>query len=656
LDMERLERQKSTESTLSGRRPSAPQLEPEPQPTFAEISALQGPMLRNDPDSRPGSRNGPVWSPPLHQGPPPTGPPTQCLPQLPGQGPPRQGPLGSVGEDPSRRSPRQAGTAANSPGPGLRPNGPQQSRANGPHPGPLAHGASSRPSGPTPQGPSQQAFRPYRPPPLQGCGALGPLPNGLRSPSPPLGTPGLDNHRSESPALRSGPPLQHRPVVFNAEPEIPPRSGRRGTPGPEEQGPRPLLSTLTSPPSAVTSPTGSIRGMFHDDGPIEQFARPVIRDVVAKRDTLTLITPRQHSLSMKIEELEKTLLNAQKTNQAQKSQAPEANSRSPGNRRSANSSLYTDGIHSEDEDDDEPILSIAPAPLRVAPSPVPPAPAAAADNRPQSPMRGPPRRGPLPRRPGLEEYGVSQVGLRSRGGTPTPASRNGSTDNYSSHSSPPSRTHTPQIRHPNWRRDMNQPSPAPTLDTFEPARPNPVLDTGFKFDFGPGPNLGAPPTPDSTTWSLASPTIEIASAPPPPTSEPAQTQPTAETPAKFNRANVPPPLNLTFNFSPDAPSRDPGAGLWTPPILSVPAASASADGRPSTSSGACNNRGSTLAASPSLISQFPDSHLRVDDNRASFMGIGMARGPSIREVRRPKTSGGKSQPGSMVDSFGTGFI
>jgi hypothetical protein len=38
------------------------------------------------------------------------------------------------------------------------------------------------------------------------------------------------------------------------------------------------------------------------------------------------------------------------------------------------------------------------------------------------------------------------------------------------------------------------------------------------------------------------------------------------------------------------------------------------------------------------------------------MGIGMARGPSIREVRRPKTSGGKSQPGGMVDSFGTGFI
>lgn len=655
LDMERLERQKSTESNLSGRRPSAPQLEPEPQPTFAEISALQGPVFRSDAGSRPGSRNGPVWSPPLHQGPPPTGPPTQCLPQLPGQGPPRQGPLGHASEDPSRRGPRQNGTAANSPGPGPRPNGAQQSPSNRPHPGPPAQGASSRSPGPTAQAPPQKAFRPYRPPPLQGCGALGPLPDGLRSPSPPLSTPVLDSQRSQSPAIRSAPAVQHRPAMFNAEPEIPPRNDRRGTPGPEGQGRGPLLSTLTSPPSTVTSPTVSIRGLSLDDGPIEQFARPIIRDVIAKRDTLTLITPRQHSLSMKIEELEKTLLNAQKTNQAQKLQAPDANTRSIANRRSTSSSIYSDGIHDEDEDDDGPILSIEPAPLRVAPTTAPPAPVTAAVDRPQSPMRGPPRRGPLPRRPGLEEYGVSQTGLRSRGGTPTPASRNGSTDNYSSHSSPPSRTNTPQIRHPNWRRDMNQPSPAPTLDTSEPPRPNPVLDTGFKFDFGPGPNLGAPPTPDSTTWSLASPTIEIAPAPPPFTSEPAHTQSTAEPPAKFTRANVPPPLNLTFNFSPDAPSRDPGAGLWTPPIQPGPTVEVTVDERPTTSSGPGNNSGSSkLAASPSLISQFPDSHLRVDNNRASWMGIGMARGPSIREVR-PTRPGGKKQPG-MVDSFGTGFI
>jgi hypothetical protein len=38
------------------------------------------------------------------------------------------------------------------------------------------------------------------------------------------------------------------------------------------------------------------------------------------------------------------------------------------------------------------------------------------------------------------------------------------------------------------------------------------------------------------------------------------------------------------------------------------------------------------------------------------MGIGMARGPSIREARRPKTAGGRKSKAGMVDSFGTGFI
>jgi hypothetical protein len=58
-----------------------------------------------------------------------------------------------------------------------------------------------------------------------------------------------------------------------------------------------------------------------------------------------------------------------------------------------------------------------------------------------------------------------------------------------------------------------------------------------------------------------------------------------------------------------------------------------------------------------LISQFPESVPR-DDDAASFMGIGVARGPSIKVVtRRPGTAGGRPPPPSpMVDSFGTGFI
>ncbi|KAG7291929.1 hypothetical protein NEMBOFW57_001957 [Staphylotrichum longicolle] len=363
-------------------------------------------------------------------------------------------------------------------------------------------------------------------------------------------------------------------------------------------------------------------------------------------------------LSMKIEEFEKTLLNAQQTQQTQ--QTLKAEVQEP-KRRSGSSSVYSDGPKIDDDDEDEgPILPAHPAPLRIPQTTAAPAPAAI--DRPQSPMRGPPRRGTLPRRPGLEEYGISstQVSLRTRGGTPTPASRSGSTDNYSNHSSPLSRTDTPQLRHPNWKRDLAQPSPAPTLenmerprpspvvDTFERARPAPVVDTGFNFDFGPGPSLGfaAPPTPDSSTWSLASPIGETGPIPTQ-TSEPAQTQP-----AKFTRSNVPPPLNLKFNFSADAPSRDPTLGIWTPPIRPTHGAVAPTEERPSTSGGPGGaGKSNGLAASPSFLSRFPESH---GDDPSSFMGIGMARGPSIREVRRPKTSaGGKPGP---VDSFGTGFI
>ncbi|KAK3905915.1 hypothetical protein C8A05DRAFT_30216 [Staphylotrichum tortipilum] len=455
LDMERLERQKSTESNLSGRRPSAPQI---PLPEALEKSspepALPAPIFRGDFDARPGSRNGPKRPPQLHQGPPPSGPPTQCLPQPPGQGPPRQAPLASSSQGPAARAPQ----APYSP-----PGAPPRSLA-------------------AQQDVSQKVFRPYRPPPLQGSGPLGPLQDGLRSPSPPLSTPGVEEFR-QSTAFRS-PPRNERPAMFHREPESFARNGRgissperRGTEpfvrnardisSPERRGTEPLISTLASP-STVTSPAGSIRRMSLDDEPIEQFARPIIQNVWGLRDTLTLNTPRRHSLSMKIEEFEKTLVNAQK---AQAQQAM------PGSR---SSSVYSGGRpHDDDEDDDDgPILSIQPAPLRV-PSPMAPPPptTAAAINRPQSPIRGPPRRGPLPRRPALEEYGVSsaQVSLRNRGGTPTPASRSGSTDNYSAHSSSPaSRTDTPQLRHPNWKREPNQPSPAPTVDAFERPRPSPV--------------------------------------------------------------------------------------------------------------------------------------------------------------------------------------
>jgi hypothetical protein len=681
LDMERLERQKSTESTLTARGLSSPHSPLGPQQKPFEELAQRGPVFRGDTDLRPGSRNGPAQAPSWHQGPPPTGPPTQCLPQPPGQGPPRQGPLGPAGECRSGRPPRPAINGPGpGPGPGPRPSpcGPQQSRPKGPSPGPPAQGAHSRPQGPPAQDTTEKVFRPYRPPPLQGSGPLANMAGALRSPSPPQGTSGANGYRSQGPALRNAAvrnptPIEHHAAVFSSEPEAP--GSRRGTPGPERQGLVPLISSLTSP-STVTSPTGSIRRLSIDDESGEQFTRPIIQNVIAKRDTLNSKTsnaPRQHSLSMRIEELEKTLLSAQHAHPVPKLPAPE------DNRISTTSSVYSDGIKSTDDEDDDdgPILSIHPAPLRIMSPPVPangpgpaisntmspPAPMPAAISRPQSPMRGPPRRGPLPRRPGLEEYGVPSKVVNSRGGTPTPASRSGSTDNYSSHSSPPSRTNTPQLRQPNVRRDLSQPSPAPTVDTLERARPNPVVDTGFKFDFGPGPGPGVigPPTPDSTTWSLASPAGDMGSALPAPTSDSSQVQVRSESSAKFTRTNVPAPLNLKFNFSPDAPSRDPTlgspGGLWTPPIRSSPAAGATMDGRPSTSGGPGGpTSGGGLAASPSFLSKFPDLSGHGDDDPAAFMGIGMARGPSIRDVRRPKTSGGRKPKAGTGDSYGTGFI
>jgi hypothetical protein len=435
----------------------------------------------------------------------------------------------------------------------------------------------------------------------------------------------LARNRTRSPAL--GGSDSHGYPSSGFSPDLKPSASGRDTPAPDQQKMEFLISTLASP-------SGSVSRSSIDEEPME-FARPIIRDVAAKRDTLlTLNAPRQqHSLSMRIDELEKTLTRQQ----AHTAQVETID------RASTSSSLYSDGVRDDEEDDDDgPILSIQPAPLRIPPSL---APAQAA--RPQSPMMGPPRRGvgPVPRRPALEEYGIParQLASKPRGGTPVPASASSSVDNYGS---PPSRSNTPQFRHPNWQREATQLSPASTLDTADRPRPSPVVDTGFNFDFGPG--VAGPPTPDSTSWPLSSPTIETNPTAALPPSDPPQPQSPGPVQGKFTRSKVPPPLNLKFNFSPDAPSRDGASAMWTPPLRSAPVGASAFDTRPATSAGPGPSR---LAASPRLVSQFPGPVPR-DDDPAAFMGIGMARGPSIREVRRPGTANGRG----MVDAFGHEFI
>ncbi|KAK4459927.1 hypothetical protein QBC42DRAFT_348461 [Cladorrhinum samala] len=703
LELERLERQKSTETIVASKAPPQPQphaqipsdsqselhLEAQAEPGLSQSGmgspTSPGPIFRGHLDQRPSSRsgmrgNGPS---PVHQGPPPTGPPTHSLPQPPGQGKSRQSPHPPsnegfngrpegpsagphiIGHGPGSPYSRTNGTpdpysSRGRPGPGPHgphSHGPQSPQFHGhgpprgPPQGPARHGSPSH--GPPRHGsPSQRS--PYGPPqgplrhgsPSQWNGAHGsPSSYSLRSP-PSQGQPhGRGPHlrgpisAGTSPQTFKAykpyrPELSHsvgpnspaseshaRQAQGNSSEELDPNDGPQqpsvddvpDTPATEQGPPVPLISSLTSPTASTSASTA--RSSVNDDFMNQPAPQAVIRDVTAKRDTLSALnTPRQHSLSMKIEELEKSLLRQQA---AEVEQMPLVQSPEQVDRRiSGTSSCYSneaedrdrDNNDNDDDDDDEPILSIQPAPLRI-PTPIG-APLAVSASDLQSP---------------LEKLGAF--------GVPDDAEI-----------SPSSRTHTPsQVRYPNWRPEPNKSLPTPTSDTGRPSR---LVDTGFKFDFGPG--ISTPLTPDSSNWPLPSPTTERGpfSGPGSLTIHTGQNE--SSDAAKFARANVPPPLNLEFNFSPDASSRDPTLGkaaadMLTPPLQSAPPTIALNDGRPSTSSG--------LAASPSFISKFPE--LMREDDAASFMGIGMARGPSIRETRRPGTS---SSHYRMVDSFGTGFI
>ena len=263
--------------------------------------------------------------------------------------------------------------------------------------------------------------------------------------------------------------------------------------------------------------------------------------------------------------------------------------------------------YSDTSENEEPILTLQPAPLRASP-PL----AASAEAAPIGRLEPGTTRQPLmlrkgPRRPTLDEYGVSssQLSTSARHREPVPAD---------GCLSPLSRSNTPQFHRP--QRCL---SPASILEHPSPREPpitGAIIDAGFQFDFGP--SVAAPHTPDSAIGPL-------------PSSAGLETEPDTDRelslsdepePSKLNRVNAPP--SLTFNFSPDVCSRDPS--LLTPPLRSLSQKVASNDGQP----------------------RAPGDHLTPDDAAAAAaaLGIGMARGPSIR---RP--------PGQkMVDSFGTGFI
>ncbi|KAK1758673.1 hypothetical protein QBC47DRAFT_375445 [Echria macrotheca] len=668
------------------------------------LTAPRPPAMSRGPDQRPDSRNGARGKgsgdsvgnqhrgPAIHQGPPRHGPPTHGLPRIPdGRRPP-----GGPGEESGGRGPRPAGVEPSGSGRPMGPNnGPSSGPANGPNNGPR-NGSNNGPrngpnNGPRPGGPGPVFRGP--PPGPGGQRSQSPAPGlrinphvGLRSQSPARHRRGheqLTGCRSESPAPISPSSLEpgqikprpyspafgpgpsslggsesrsQSPIPSSLGPNAPRRQESGSTvsvksPSAEEPTLRELMAQSPEPLASPGSPTSD------DGGVVEQFARPIIQSVQARRDTLTLNSPRRHSLSMEIEELEKSLVRAQ-AQQAQM-QAEEVP------RTSMSSSHYSD-----ESDAVSPTMTLQPAPLRASPPLMPrPNPSLAA-RREQSPMRSVPptlRRGP--RRPTLDEYGVptsqlSNSAYRSE-------LRNGSI-------SPLSRSTTPQFQQP--QPIDTAPASVQPFDLPSPPfrrqrqTPSTVIEPGFKFDFGP--TTAAPPTPDSTTWPLAQSPISPVLDSDRYTQEPAEqedhhpdsdgdsddasssSQPenkeAESAAAALNRANIPPPLS--FNFSPDAYSRDPG--LWTPPLRSR------------------SKDEAVLDLHPSISNDTQSS--REEEEVAAALGIGVARGLSVRDPKRragpappmpmpmaPAGSGSRTTSrqtgrtgggGGMVDEFGTGFI
>ncbi|KAK3336086.1 hypothetical protein B0T19DRAFT_27797 [Cercophora scortea] len=629
----------------------------------------QGPIFRGNADSRPSSRgsmrgNGPPGppgppgsrqgppNPGSRQGPPRQGPPQQGPPHHQGgpsyQGPPHQGP-------PHQGPPHQGPPRHASPHPGQ--NGQQGPPHPGAHQGPPRHappthglphpprqgGQSSRNQSPAGRGPPRlntggmPAIGRATGPDLSNARPYSPSPH-----SPGLRAPGPNETRSQSP-LVNGPSGNGY-------------GGAQGS-GPKSQGSGSTQSSALGPADSEpshfqsASSSGSILSTPVDDGPIEQFARPIIRNVAAKRDTYTMNSPRRHSLSMKIEELEKTLLiaRAQQNQNQEQNQTPthEGQRQSFDSNSSSNYSAGSDGASgmSDEDEDDEPILSTQPAPLRMTPSPAP------------LEIRGPfgsLRGGQKPRRPGLDEYGVVSNHIAHLPEAKTAAAPTAPAHEPTQEPAPapiaPTRalspihpaseeTHlkphftrsiTPVFRHPNWTRDETSPVFSPTDARRAP--PSPIVDVGFKFDFNTSTTQAEPPTPDSTTWPLAAASIP-------------ESSPPRSTLSPSPRA-VPP--RLTFDFSFDASSRDSGP-QWTPPLRSSSSHNGAIDdGRPSTAQ--------DMSYGDLAVPGTPNRpRTPVDDELA--VAIGVARGLSVREPSSASHAERRAAKAkAMVDSFGTGFI
>ena len=488
--------------------------------------------------------------------------------------------------------------------------------------------------------PVHEEFSPGQPPSL----GLGPRPHGLgvngSLPSPRLH--GIPPPSGPAPVTR----LPSRPSRDNLRPAAPAADVPHASVAAHEYGPAPIV-----PPRSRARPT-------------MQAPNPLIQNVRAKRETLVVNDSKRLSLSMKIEELERSLVWAQ---QAEGRQQALALARTLSD--STTTSRFT-----EDEDENDPIspIAISPvaatAPLRMTP-PLGSVSSASASRETSPQRKVSSRLGHGIHRPRPSEYGVKvprnqptppatqqtrpRVGPGMGSDPPRP------TLDIDGHE-PSSRSVTPQLRQQRYRPENTSPVQSPGFLTAAPstnADAGTLAIAGFKFDFAPS---NGPPTPDSmNSWPLseASPSLQKPEAFKPaldldgPAVDGESSGAGKSGNKGIQRSKAPAPLN--FDFSPAGYSRAQD-GPYTPPLRTAPAKLPTAEGRPQT---AGNARG--RHSPPSQFRPFEDSNPPA----ATGLGIGMARGPSVRErpakevyarERRPNRQ--LMSPTGFADQFGTQFV
>lgn len=504
-------------------------------------------------DQRPGSRNG-QHDRPVFQG---------QMDQRPG----------------SRNGPRRDGP------PHGHYNGPPNGHPNGHHNGPY-NGPQNGPrpmNGPGPiRGPGPIMSGQARGP-MNGPGPMNRPTNGMNGPGP----------------IHSPPSGQRGPGPMNGHGQSPPNRARDNYNGQNSNG--------TIPFPDLPSPTGSFP-RSSDDRP-GQDGKPVIQNVTARRDTLTMNTPRRNSLSMTIEAFEKSLVDAQQAAQT-----------SAGRRDSGASSNYS-------------VDEITRSPPQQQPRPSPPY-ASVQPPRPESPMRRP-MPGKNIQRPNPEEYGVAPVGGRS-----TPLTNGHRRGNDTSSPSPPSQApappapvhHIPSLepaplfRQPKWGLEsMTDHHSNPTADfDFSTPRPSPKPPAAAGMG---GSSSSLVPPHRGAAVSTAAATDPVS---PPPSNWPLASPPSTTSTAAAGATGTHPqpkrtPAPLQFDFSPDAQSRGPS----TP--------------------------------QPMRVGGFLGLMEETRPSTSGNDGIGMARGPSVREMRgvtgmdrRPDY--GLRNPVGFADDFGTPLI